>query len=128
MIADRLELAGLRQIGALEHVLCQVARIRNLPEAHHPACALECVQLSPELSQRPLVFFQPRGQLEDPVQTLAGFFEKECAQIVVSRFRIQIFVQFNRFTSTPRVPTISPSAFRTAIAIVKQGSSVKRDS
>jgi hypothetical protein len=128
VVADRLELAALRRLGALDQVLCHVARLGNLSETHHPAGALEGVQLSPELSRRLLVFFETSDQLEDPIQTLAGFFEKECVQIVVSRFRIQIFVQFKRFTSTPRVPTISPSASRTAIAIVKQGSSVKSDS
>jgi len=105
-----------------------VAHICNLAKTHHPAGTLEGVQLSSELGRCLLVSFQVRDQLEDPIQTLARFFKKECVQIVVSRFRIQIFVQFNRFTSTPRVPTISPSASRTAIAIVKQGSSVKSDS
>jgi hypothetical protein len=68
------------------------------------------VQLSLELRRSLFVFSQARGQLEDSIQTLAGFFEKECVEVVVRRFRIQIFVQFKRFTSTPRVPTISPSA------------------
>ena len=128
VIADRLELSAPRRFRAFEQVLCHMARLSNLPETHHPAGALEGVQLSPELSRRLFVFFQARDQLEDPIETLAGFFEKERVQIVVGRLGIQIFVQFKRFTSTPRVPTISPSASRTAIAIVKQGSSVKSDS
>jgi hypothetical protein len=128
VISDRLELGGLRRFGALEQVLGQMACVSNRPETHHPARTLESVQLSLELRRRLLVFSQARGQLEDPIQTLTGFFEKECVQIVVRRIRIQIFVQFKRFTSTPRVPTISPSPSRTAIAIVKQGSSVKSDS
>lgn len=127
-LTDRFKLAGLRGFGFLEKVLRHVARLSNLSEAHHPAGALEGVQFPPELSGRLFVLFQARDQLLDPVQTLAGFFEKECAQVVVGCFRIQIFVQFKRFTSTPRVPIISPSASRTAIAIVKQGSSVKSDS
>ena len=128
MIATGCEFLELSRIGALEHVLNEVAFIRNLAIAHHPAGALEGVQLSPDLSRCLLVSVQIRNEFEDSIQTLARFFKKECVQIVVSGFRIQIFVQFKRFTSTPRVPTISPSASRTAIAIVKQGSSVKSDS
>jgi len=105
-----------------------MARVRNLPKAHHPAGALEGVKIAPELGRYLLVFFYVRNQFEDPIQTLTGFFEKQGVQIVVSRFLVQILVQFSRFTSTPRVPTISSSASRTAIAIVKQGSSVKSDS
>ena len=86
------------------------------------------MQLSPDSIRRFLKFALAGGQLENSIQTLARFFEEKCVQIVVRRFRVQIFVQFKRFTSTPRVPTISLSASRTAIAIVKQGSSVKRDS
>ena len=128
VISDHLELTALRRFGALEQVFRLMARVSDFPETHHPARALECVQFSSELSRRPLVFSRARGQFEDSIQTLARFFKKECVQIVVSGFRIQIFVQFKRFTSTPRVPTISSSASRTAIAIVKQGSSVKSDS
>jgi hypothetical protein len=128
LITDRQEFAALRRCWAFELVLREVARVSNLPKTHHPAGSLEGVEFSPKLSRSLFVVFKTRDQLENPIQTLAGFFEKECAQVVVRCIRIQIFVQFKRLTSTPRMPTISLSAFRTATAIVKQGSSVKSDS
>jgi hypothetical protein len=128
LVSDRLEFGALRRCVAVEQVLGRMTCFSDSPETHHPARTLECVQLSFELRRRLRVFSQARGQLEDPVQTFAGFFEKECEQFVVRRIRVQIFVQFKRLTSTPRVPTMAPSAPRTATAMVKQGSSVKSES
>jgi len=105
-----------------------MACVSNLPQPHHPAGTLEGVELSPETDHCLLVPFQTRNELENPIDTLAGFFEKEGVQIGVIRLLVQILVQFNRFTSTPRVPKTSPSASRTAMAIVKQGSSVNSES
>ena len=64
------------------------------------------------------------GKIGDPVNPFTGFFEEKWKEFGIA----QIFVQLRRFTSTPRVPTISSLALRTATAIVKQGSPVNRES
>ena len=63
-------------------------------------------------------------EVKDPVDPLAGLFEKEWKEFRVA----QILVQFKRLTSTPRVPIISSSEVFTATAIVKQGSPVNSES
>jgi hypothetical protein len=48
-IATGLELTPRRQFWPFEQVLRLVAGVRNFPVSHHPARALEGVQLAPEL-------------------------------------------------------------------------------
>ena len=82
------------------------------------------MQLPAQLCRRVLILLNLRGEIQDPIDPLAGLFEKEREE-----FRIaQILVQFKRLTSTPRVPIISSPEFFTATAIVKQGSPVNSES
>lgn len=120
------KLTPRHRIGPLEQVLRKVASVRYFPQPHHPAGAFERVQLAPQLGRRFVIQLRARHELTDSIHTVAGFFEEEREQVVVDFF--QIFVQFRRFTSIPRVPTISSSASRTATAIVKQGSEVNNES
>lgn len=114
----------MRACITLEEVLRLVAGARDLQEAHHAASALERMKFPSQLRHRLFVPIHLGDQLQDPVDPLAGFFEKEREE-----FRIaQIFVQFRRLTSTPRVPTISSSEFFTAMAMVKHGSPVNSES
>lgn len=82
------------------------------------------MQLATEQGRSLLVSFQLRHQLQNPVQAFAGFLEEKREEIRIA----QILVQFMRLTSTPRVPTISPSALVTATAMVKHWSPVNSDS
>ena len=63
-----------------------------------------------------------RAESLDPVSRLL---EEEGVEIVVVS---QILVQFRRFTSIPRVPTITPAVSWKATAMVKHGSPVSNES
>lgn len=81
--------------------------VSNFSQPHHPARTFQGVELPQQLSRRLIVFSVVGDQLDNPLEAVTRFVEKEREQ-----FRIpQIFVQFRRFTSTPRVPTISPVVF-----------------
>ena len=96
----------------------------NLAQAHHPGRTFQCVQLAAKLCRWFLATIHRRNELEDPLEAIAGLFEEEDEKFGI----LQIFVQFRRLTSTPRVPTISPAGFETATAIVKHGSPVSNES
>ena len=102
-----LELRPRYRLTACKEILELMAGVRNLCQTHHPARALQGVQLSQQPCRRVLVIAVVRDQIEDPLEAVAGLVEKEREQFRVS----QIFVQFSRFTSTPSVPTISPLEF-----------------
>ena len=108
----------------LEEVFGGVARIGYLNQSEHPARALECMELSPELSSGDLVGFRTGCEPSNPIEAVTCLLEKECEQFGV----FQIFVQFSKFTSTPSAPITSSSTSRTATAIVKHGSPVSRES
>lgn len=118
------QLLTCNRLPSLEQILELVAGVGDLSEPHHPTRAFESVQLTQQPGRGVLVIVVFRCQLEDPLEAVTGLVEEEREQ-----FRVfQIFVQFRRLTSTPRVPTISPAGFFTATAIVKHGSPVNRES
>jgi len=91
-----------------------VAELGHLTKTHHPARAFEGVELPANLHE-----------LVEQLDPVSRLLEKEGAEIVVN---FQIFIQFKRLMSTPRVPTIAPAASWTATAMVKHGSLVSSES
>ena len=102
-----------------------MAKLGHLTKTHHPARAFEGVELPASLHRRILVLAHRADELVEQLDPVSRLLEKEGAEIVVN---IQIFIQFKRLMSTPRVPTIAPAASWTATAMVKQGSPVSSES
>ena len=102
-----------------------MAELGHLTKTHHPACAFEGVELPANLHQGIHVLLHCVEELVEQLDPVSRLLEKEGAEIVVN---FQIFIQFKRLMSTPRVPTIAPAASWTATAMVKHGSLVSSES
>jgi len=120
-----LELPRRHQLRRLQQVLRPVAELGHLTKAHHPTGAFQGVQLPADLHRGIHVFVHGVEELVEQLNPVSRLLEKEGAKIVVDS---QIFIQFRRLISTPRVPIIVPAASWTATAIVKHGSPVSSES
>jgi hypothetical protein len=120
-----LELPWRQRLRSLQQILRLVAKFGHLTKTHHPARTLEGVQLPANLGRSILALIHRADQLVESLDPVSRFLEEEGVEIVVVS---QILVQFRRFTSIPRVPTIAPAASWTATAMVKHGSPVRSES
>lgn len=102
-----------------------MAQLGHLTKTHHPARAFEGVELPANPHRGIHVLVQCLDELAEQLDPVSRLLEKEGAEIVVD---FQIFIQFRRLMSTPRVPTIAPAASWTATAMVKHGSPVSSES
>ena len=102
-----------------------MAKLGHLTKTHHPARAFEGVELTANLHRGIHVLVHCIDQLVEQLDPVPRLLEKEGAEIIVDS---QIFIQFRRLMSTPRVPTIASAASWTATAMVKHGSPVSSES
>ena len=102
-----------------------MTELGHLTKTHHPAGTFEGVQLPANLCRGLLAFIHRADQRAESLDPVSRLLEEEGVEIVVVS---QILVQFRRFTSIPRVPTIAPAASWTATAMVKHGSPVRSES